>query len=606
MTLHGARVVGAGKTRFGLWAPARSRVELLVTGPYEKAVPLARGADGYFTGVVENAPPGTRYLYRLDGGLSIPDPASLSQPEGVAGPSEVVDTAFDWKSPYWLGLPLGETVLYELHVGTFTKEGTFDAAAKRLSALKDLGVTAVEVMPVGQFPGARGWGYDGVFPSAAQHSYGGPDGFRRFVDAAHARGLAVVLDVVYNHLGPEGCRLAELGPYFSDRHRNPWGAALNFDGPDSDPVRAYFLQSALWWLDECRVDGLRLDATAAILDVSERPFVAELAEAVSALARRSNRLIHLFAEHLLNDCRVVRPREMGGWGVDAQWGDDLHRSLHALLTGERAGPYADFGTLGAAAKALSDGWVYDGTAYSGWRKRTVGTSAAGLPGRRFIAYWQNHDQVGNRPDGSRAASLVSLEAHKLGLGAVLLSPYTPLLFMGDERGERAPFHFFADFSDEALRRAVREGRGRELKAHWGWEGVPPDPFAPETFAACVLDESRPPTLSGDRTAAYVRELLRLRREHPGLKDGSREKTAVSAADPVVVMGRGEALVLLHFGETVFSGALKLPPGRWRLILDSADDRWDGPGAQAQAALSSDGSAAVRLAPKSLAVYEAAR
>jgi maltooligosyltrehalose trehalohydrolase len=596
--------LGGGKARFGLWAPARESVEVLVVRPYEKAVPLSRGADGFFTGVVENVPPGTRYVFRLDGAVTAPDPASLSQPEGVFGPSELVDPAFEWTSPYWMGLPLSETVLYELHVGTFTKGGTFDSAIKRLSALKDLGVTAVEVMPVAQFPGARGWGYDGVFPSAAQDGYGGPDAFRRFVDAAHKRGLAVVLDVVYNHLGPEGCRLAELGPYFSDRHRNPWGAALNFDGPDSDPVRAFFLQSALWWLDECRVDGLRLDATAAILDASERPFVAELAEAVSALARKSNRLIHLFAEHLHNDARVVRPREMGGWGVDAQWGDDLHRALHAALTGERAGPYADFGPVSAAAKALREGWVYDGALYSSWRRRTVGTSAAGVPGRRFVAYWQNHDQVGNRPDGARAPSLVSLEAHKLGLGAVLLSPYTPLLFMGDEAGTRAPFHFFADFADEGLRRAVREGRRRELKQHWGWDGTPPDPFAPETFAACVLDESSPPTVAADRTAAYVRELLRLRREHAAFKDGSREGLTVAEAGDLLAVGRGRAVVLLHFGETPFAGPAPVPAGRWRLLLDSADGRWGGAGAAAPAVLASDGSTALSLGPKSLAVYEA--
>lgn len=604
MTLHGARPVGAAKTRFGLWAPARAKAEVLVVEPYEKAVPLTRGEDGFFTGTVENVGPGARYLYRLDGTLTVPDPASLSQPLGVDGPSEVVDPDFAWTEPYWMGLPLSETVLYEAHIGTFTKEGTFDSAVKRLSALKDLGVTAVEVMPVAQFPGRRGWGYDGVFPSAAQHSYGGPDAFRRFVDACHKRGLAVVLDVVYNHMGPEGCRLAELGPYFGGRG-GPWGQTLNFDGPDSDPVRAYFIQSALWWLDECRVDGLRLDATAAILDGSERPFVAELADRVGALARKSNRLIHLFAEHLLNDARVVRPREMGGWGIDAQWGDDLHRALHASLTGERAGPYADFGAFGLAAKALREGWCFDGTAYSSWRRRTVGTSPAGIPGRRFVAYWQNHDQVGNRPDGARAASLVSLEAHKLGLGAVVLSPYTPLLFMGDERGERTPFHFFADFADEGLKAAVRDGRRRELKAHWGWDGVPPDPFAPETFAACVLDEGRPPTQSGDRTAAYVRELLRLRREHPAFKDAQRDKRTVVEADPVLLLARPGAVVLLNFGETAFEGPLALPDGRWRLVLDSADDRWGGPGGRAPSALASAGGAKASLSAKSLAVYEAA-
>lgn len=602
----GARPLGDGRTRFGLWAPRRGRAEVLVVEPYEKAVPMERDAAGMFTAVVENAPPGVRYLFRLDGSTTIPDPASHSQPAGAAGASEVVDPAFDWQAPYWLGLPLAETVIYELHVGTFTPEGTFAAAAKHLSGLKDLGVTAVELMPVAQFPGRRGWGYDGVFPSAAQHSYGGPDEFRRFVDAAHKRGLAVVLDAVYNHLGPEGCVLGELGPYFSDRHRNPWGAALNFDGPDSDAVRAFFIDSALWWLDDCRVDGLRLDATAAILDASERPFVAQLAAEVAALARRQNRLIHLFAEHLLNDARVVRPREMGGWGVDSQWSDDLHRALHAELTGERNGPYADFGGAAAVAKCLRDGWVFDGSRVSSWKRRTLGTPADGVPGRRFVAYWQNHDQVGNRPDGARAASVASLEAHKLGLGTVLLSPFTPLLFMGDERGERTPFHYFADFADAGLKDAVRAGRRGELGSHWGWAGEPPDPFAPETFAACVLDGGRPPTVAGDGTLAFVREMLRLRREHPGFKEPAREGATVAEAGPVVAMTRGgRAAVLLHFGGVPFEGEVPLAAGRWRLLADSADDRFAGPGSVAHRALASDGRAAVRLAAKSLAVYEAA-
>ncbi|MDE2293474.1 MAG: DUF3459 domain-containing protein, partial [Elusimicrobia bacterium] len=461
-------------------------------------------------------------------------------------------------------------------------------------------------MPVAQFPGRRNWGYDGVFPSAAQDCYGGPDGFRRLVDACHQRGMAVVLDVVYNHLGPEGCVHGDFGPYYTDRYRNPWGPSLNYDGRGSDAVRAHFIQSALWWLDDCRVDALRLDAISAILDLSERPFVQELAEAVAGLARRTNRLVHLFGEHLRNDARVVRPRELGGLGLDAQWGDDFHHSLHALLTGEREGPYADFGSLDVLAKAYAEGWAFDGTRVSAWRGRTLGTPGDPLPGRRFIAYWQNHDQVGNRTDGGRAAALVSLEAHKLGLGAALLSPYLPLLFMGDEHGETAPFHFFCDFKDAGLQGAVREGRRRELREYFGWAGEAPDPNLPETFAGCVLGGRRGETASARSVSALVRELLRLRREHPGFKEPAKERMKVSAAaePPLLAVERGgRALCLFHFGDVPFEGEAPVPSGRWRLLLDSSDPRWGGAGPAAPAALASSGTAALRLAPKSFAVYE---
>ncbi len=604
---HGARLLGGGKARFGVWAPGRRSVSVHITAPYDKTVPLAKGEGGFFTGEVGVVEAGVRYLYRLDDSEEFPDPASLSQPEGVFGPSEVVDQAFPWTADYWMGLPLSDFVVYELHVGTFTAKGTFDAAILELSRLRDLGVTAVELMPVAQFPGRRNWGYDGVFPSAAQDSYGGPDAFRRFVDACHKRGLAVILDVVYNHLGPEGSRVAAYGPYYNPSFQTPWGKALNFDGPDSDPVRAFFIQSALWWLDDCRVDGLRLDATSTIPDLSERPFVAELAEAVAALARRTNRLVYLMAEHLRNDARVVRPRELGGWGLDSQWGDDLHHALHSLLTGEKSGYYADYGGLADLAKAYAEGWCFDGTRVNRWRGRTVGTPGGPLAGRKFVAYWQNHDQVGNRCDGARAASLVSLEAHKLGLGAVLLSPYVPLLFMGDEYGETRPFHFFADFGDGGLREAVRKGRLEEMRS-FGWPGEPPDPNAPETFAACVLDPKARDAHAGVRLAALVRELARLRREHPAFKEPGKEnmKVEVCGGLPLLAVqrGGGRALALFHFGDRPHEGPAPVPAGRWRLLLDSSDDRWGGAGAAAQTVLASAGECRLKLNPKSFALYEA--
>ncbi len=603
---HGARLLGGGKARFAVWAPGRKSVSVRITAPYEKTVPLHKDDDGFFKGVVGTVEAGVRYLYRLDDSLDLPDPASLSQPEGVFGPSEVVDPAFPWGADYWMGLPLSDYVLYELHVGTFTGAGTFDAAVLELSRLRDLGVTAVEVMPVAQFSGTRNWGYDGVFPSAAQNSYGGPDAFRRFVDACHKRGLAVVLDVVYNHLGPEGCRVAEYGRYHDPAFLTPWGPALNFDGQDSDPVRAFFIQSALWWLDDCRVDALRLDATSTIPDLSERPFVSELAEAVTALGRRTNRLVYLMAEHLRNDARVVRPREMGGWGLDAQWGDDLHHALHGLLTGERNGYYADYRGLPDLAKAYADGWTYDGSRVNAWRGRTLGTPGAPLAGRKFVAYWQNHDQVGNRCDGARAASLVSLEAHKLGLGAVLLSPYVPMLFMGDEYGETRPFHFFVDFSDASLNEAVRKGRLEEMR-RFGWAGEPPDPSADETFKACKLDAGRRDGHGGVQMCAFVRELLRLRREHPAFKEPGKERMKVSVDEAAQLLliqrGDGKGLFLLHFGAQPFAGPAPVPAGRWRRLLDSADERWGGAGAASPGVLASAGEALLKLGAKSFAVYE---
>ena len=374
----GPTLLGEGRCRFCVWAPFTNSVEVHLLSPQERMEPLVRDRHGCHWGVLDGVEPGALYRFRLDGSLERPDPASRFQPQGVHGPSQVVNAAFDWTDGNWRGLPLQRYILYELHIGTFTAPGTFDAGIERLDDLEALGITAVELMPAAQFPGERNWGYDGVYPFAAQNSYGGPQGLKRFVNACHDRGLAVVLDVVYNHLGPEGNYLRDFGPYFSDVYRTPWGAPINFDGPYSDEVRRYFIENALYWLAECHIDALRLDAVHAILDFSARPFLQELAGTVKRIAAAEGRRIHLIAESALNDPRLLRPPDLGGFGLDAQWNDDLHHALHAVLTGERQGYYCDFGRFDQLLKALRQGFVYDGQ-YSEYRRRRHGNSSRSIP-----------------------------------------------------------------------------------------------------------------------------------------------------------------------------------------------------------------------------------
>ncbi|MBU4448409.1 MAG: malto-oligosyltrehalose trehalohydrolase, partial [Proteobacteria bacterium] len=418
----GATYLGEGRSRFLVWAPLAEQVEVRLVSPREDIVPLQRGERGYFSAVVAGVEPGSHYFYRLNGQQDFPDPASRFQPQGVHGPSQVAARRFSWDDGHWSGLPLRDYVIYELHVGTFTPEGTFDAVIPYLDELKELGLTALELMPVAQFPGGRNWGYDGVYPFAVQNSYGGPLGLKRLVNACHQRGLAVVLDVVYNHLGPEGNYLANYGPYFTQRYRTPWGPALNFDGPDSDEVRRFFIDNALFWSSEYHIDALRLDALHAIVDLSPQPFVAELAATVRRARERWNRKFFLMAESDLNDVRLVRSPDLGGYGLDGHWNDDFHHALHTLLTGEQTGYYADFGRLEQLAKAWREGFIYSGE-YSPYRRRRHGSSSRDIAAERLVVFAQNHDQIGNRLGGERLSQLISFEALKLAAGAMLLSPF---------------------------------------------------------------------------------------------------------------------------------------------------------------------------------------
>ncbi|HEY7530674.1 MAG TPA: malto-oligosyltrehalose trehalohydrolase, partial [Gemmatimonadota bacterium] len=520
---RGARPLPDGSVRFETWAPRARAVSVRVErggrgGSGTVDHPLEPLGGGVFGGVAPAARAGADYRLVLDG-RALADPVSRHQPAGVHGPSRVVDpAAFAWSDAGWRGREAAELVVCEIHVGTFTPDGTFEAAAAALPRLADVGFTAVELMPVAQFPGGRNWGYDGVLPYAAQDTYGGPEGLRRLVDAAHAAGLAVLLDVVYNHLGPEGNVLEAYGPYFTDRYRTPWGRAVNYDDAGSDEVRRYVVDNARHWIVEHHVDGLRLDAVHAIYDFGARHVLAELAEELHALGDTLGRRVLVVAESDLNDPRLVRPPARGGYGLDAQWSDDFHHAVHAALTGERAGYYGDFGGVEPVARALASRFVYAGQR-SAYRGRRHGAPAADVPADRFVVAAQNHDQVGNRARGERLSCLVDADRLRLAAALLLLSPYVPLLFQGEEYGETNPFLYFTSHGDPALVEAVREGRRREF-ASFAWAGEVPDPQAEETFARSRIDPSRAGRPPHAGLLALHRELLRLRREEPALRPGA--------------------------------------------------------------------------------------
>jgi maltooligosyltrehalose trehalohydrolase len=536
------------------------------------------------------------------------DPASRFQPEGVHGPSEVVDSGFAWTDQGWSGIPLEQYVLYELHVGTFTRHGTFDAIIPRIRELRDLGITAIELMPVAQFPGKRNWGYDGVYPFAVQNSYGGPAALKRLINACHLEGMAVVLDVVYNHLGPEGNYLADFAPYFADFYRTPWGPALNFDGPQSDHVRRYFIENALQWIAEFHVDALRLDAVHTIVDLSARPFLEELSAVIHAKAKQLNRQVFLIAESNRNDERVLRPREAGGLGLDAVWNDDFHHAVHVMLTGEQNGYYQDFSRTGDLARAFRKGFVYEGQ-YSRYRQRRQGTSSQPISARRFIVFAQNHDQVGNRPAGGRLSQLVSFEQLKLGAAAVLFSPYVPLLFMGEEYAEPAPFSYFVSHGDPALVESVRSGR-RTYLARFAWGEEMADPQDERTFLGSILNWELRTEVHHRLLRNFYQELLRLRRDLPALSRLDKETLEVVEFEDAkaIFLRRWNAsshvLAVLHFNDEVSHIALPVPAGSWKRMLDSAEAGWGGRGSPGVDVLVSSVEIQMSLSPWAVVVYAA--
>jgi maltooligosyltrehalose trehalohydrolase len=528
-----------GSVVWRVWAPLCESIRLVTFSPVgRREIAMTPLGDGHFVHRARDVPDGLRYFFGLGENREYPDPASRWQPEGVHKPSAVFrPTLYPWSDGHWQGVRREDLVIYELHVGTFTPEGTFEAAIPRLPRLYSLGVTAVEVMPVAQFPGSRNWGYDGVYPYAVQNSYGGPRGFQGFVDAAHRNGLAVILDVVYNHLGPEGNYLAQFGPYFTDRYHTPWGLAVNFDGAHSDPVRQFFINNACTWVRDFHVDGLRLDAVQTIYDFSPLHILAEIQVVVRREAARQRRIVHVIAETNQNDVRLVRPRGRGGFGLDGVWSDDFHHSIHALLTGERDGYYLDFGKPAHAAKAFSDVFVYDGC-YSPFHCRRQGSRVGSIDRSRFVVCIQNHDQVGNRASGDRLDVLLTPAARRLACALLLLSPCVPLLFMGEEYGEQRPFPFFCSFDDAAIIEAVRSGRRREFtELSFRWRSEIPDPQTPGTFAAAKLEWAWPEGSGSARLRQLYQDLLTARRDWPALRD--RRHTSARLLGTTCHPGRSE-------------------------------------------------------------------
>ncbi len=527
--------------RFRVWAPKAKRVRVEAA---EKLHSMTTAGGGWWQADVDEAGPGTDYAYFLDDeDLALPDPRSMDQPHGVHGHSRVLDPgAFAWTDAGWQAPPLQSGIIYELHIGTFTPEGTFNAAREKLDALKDLGITHVELMPVASFPGRQGWGYDGVDLFAVHEPYGGPEALARFVDACHAKDLAVLVDAVYNHLGPSGNYLGKFGPYFTNAHHTPWGDAVNLEDAGSHEVRRFFCDNAKMWLRDYHIDGLRLDAVHAYMDRSAIHFMEQIAAEVHALEGETGRHYVVIAESDLNDPRLVTAPEAGGYGMDAQWSDDFHHALFTVLTGERAGYYQDFGRIGDLAKALRDVFLYDGR-YSAYRDRVHGRPVRGLPGWRFLGYSQNHDQVGNRARGERLWHLAGLQRAKIAAALVMTAPFVPLIFQGEEWAATAPFRYFTDH-DAELGRHVSEGRRQEFAA-FGWNPAEvPDPQARETWERSKLNWREREQGEHAQMLEWYRKLIALRRATPALMDGdlSEVRVCFSEADRWLLMERGAVTV----------------------------------------------------------------
>jgi len=539
-------------TAFEVWAPAAERVRLVLGSDNDREEhPMGRGVEGWWRVEVDPVPPGTDYGFLLDDDDAVlPDPRTRWQPHGVHGRSRVYDqNAFTWTDEKWTGRTLPGAVIYELHVGTFTPGGTFDTAIERLDHLAELGITHVELLPVNAFNGARNWGYDGVDWYAVHHPYGGPDGLKRFVDASHERGLAVLLDVVYNHLGPSGNYLSRFGPYLKKNGRNTWGDLVNLDGPQNGPVRRFIIENALMWLDDFHVDGLRIDAVHALQDDSSVHVLTELATAVAAMETHVRRPLPLIAESDLNDPAMVTPRSARGYGMSGQWDDDVHHALHALLTGEHQGYYSDFGSLEVLGKVLTSVFLHDGT-YSSFRERMHGrpVDRSATAGFRFVVCLQNHDQVGNRAVGDRLPELASRGMIEVGAVLLLTSPFTPMLWMGEEWAASTRWPFFTSHPEPELAEAVARGRVEEFAGH-GWDTDeminPQDPAAYET---AILTWGEVPEPEHARMLDLYRALIGLRHDEAELSDPRLDRVDVTfdEDDRWFVLHRGSLRVLVNF------------------------------------------------------------
>ena len=564
-----------------LWAPKAKEVKVKLQDS-EGQFDLKKADKGYWHLKTDGIKPGDRYKFLVDNQKELPDPASVFQPEGVHGSSGAFDLrSFQWSDKAWKNIPQEEYVIYELHTGTFTPEGTFSGLENKLDYLSELGINAIEIMPVSQFPGSRNWGYDGVFPFAVQNTYGGPKGLQHLVDTCHKKGIAVILDVVYNHLGPEGNYLGEFGHYFTDKYHTPWGKALNFDDAWCDPVRQYFIENVLMWFRDFHIDGLRMDAVHAIKDLGPKHILREIKEHVNALMKETGRKYYLIAEVDLNDPKYINPLEKNGFGLDGQWIDEFHHALRVASGNTKTGYYAEFEGVAHLAKSYKDAYVYDGI-YSEHRKKTFGTPAKDNPGKQFVVFSQNHDQVGNRMLGERTTHLISFELRKLLAGAVMVSPYLPMLFMGEEYSESHPFLYFVSHGDPGLVEAVRKGRKAEF-AEFHDQGEAPDPQSEKTFADSKLQWDLLEKEPHKTMLRFYRALIALRKTNPVLKNLNRHHVdaTFNDRDQTLLLHRwhevDHLLVLMNFSGNNQSIVLPTYQHHWHMALDASDPQWNGPG-----------------------------
>ncbi|MGE5436469.1 MAG: malto-oligosyltrehalose trehalohydrolase [Syntrophothermus sp.] len=566
---------------FTVWAPSVSNVQLKINFPENRICKMEKDDKGYWKVVVPNTNPESEYFYLLNNNTERPDPASHFQPYGVHGPSKVVDhKSYNWNDENWKGLLVKDLIIYEIHIGTFTYEGTFESAINKLDHLVNLGITAIEVMPISQFSGKRNWGYDGAYPFAPQNSYGGPNGLKELVQACHDKGIAVILDVVYNHFGPEGCYIRDFGPYFTSKYKTPWGNALNFDDEYSDEVRNFFIENVIHWLRNYHIDGFRLDAIDKIYDLSAKHILDELSETVDEYSQGDDKFHFLIAESDLNDRKIITPHNENGFGFHAQWSDDFHHSLHALLTKETSGYYVDFGKVKHLVSAMKNSFVYSGI-YSKYRKRRHGNIAVESPPYQFVNCTQNHDQVGNRAFGERLSQLVSFEALKIAAGALFLTPNIPLIFMGEEYGETAPFIYFISHEDKNLVSAVQEGRREEFKA-FEWNDDIPDPNDKHTFNESKLDWNKINKGKHSTLLKLYKTLINFRKVIPALDNTDRNNFEVTDVDDKLILLRrwfadNEVFIIFNFTENTITHMIDVPEGNWNKLLDSSSEKWNGPG-----------------------------
>ncbi|MDB5232156.1 MAG: malto-oligosyltrehalose trehalohydrolase [Chitinophagaceae bacterium] len=581
MKTAGANFLGNNKCIFTVWAPEKEKMFLHLVSPVEKKIEMTCGEYGYFSVELNDVSPGCRYFFMPEGEKDFPDPASFYQPEGVHGPSEVIDHyKFNWTDNSWRGIPFRDIVLYELHVGTFSEEGSFESAIPLLDDLVETGINAIELMPVSQFPGTRNWGYDGVYPYAVQHSYGGPEGLKKLVDACHQKGIAIFLDVVYNHLGPEGNYLEQFGPYFTDRYQVPWGKSFNFDGEWSDGVREYFCNNTLYWFSEFHIDGLRLDAVHTIFDNGAVNIWELMYERIKLLEQQLGRKLYMTAESDYNSPKVIKVPEAGGLGFDAQWLDDFHHALYVLLDRKGIDRYADYGLMEQLAKAYTEGFVHSGE-FVNFRKRKHGTSSAGIQGDKFIAFNLNHDQVGNRVGGERLSLLVNFERLKLAAAALLLSPYVPLLFMGEEYAEDERFFFFCNYSDKNLIEGLKKSREKEFEKFKTASESFPDPVDEATFTKCKLKWEKRKQGKYKTMLEWYKALITFRRTNLIMQDFCKNNIKVYTLkqDGFILHrqradGKEHLLCLFNLSEKELQYSMPVFSEEWEKIIDSTEAKWN--------------------------------